>query len=267
MRYAIASRWWRGRPAAPGAGSPPPSARRVPPSSALDAAPGPALADPIYDRPETLEETAELVTALGGRGIAHRVDRLDAEQVRALADRLGSEHGRIDVLVNDIWVAEVLKGPPPKWGAALCGNTIWPTGYAQCGWTGDPSHHLARPTAVADRPAGRSLVEITDSTTEYNARTYRISVFYDLVKCAVNGWGSVQSRTRTGALRCHRGRREPGVAALGDDARRLRRHRSRLAYGTECRPRGRPPDGPARLRGVRDAAVRGPRRRSDRRRP
>src|SRR3954449_7286874 len=55
-----------------------------------------------YDRPETIEETAELVDELGGIGIAVPVDHLAGEQVRRLADRIRSEHGRLDVLVNDI---------------------------------------------------------------------------------------------------------------------------------------------------------------------
>src|SRR6202008_2561963 len=53
-----------------------------------------------YDRPETIEETAPLVTSLGGTGIAVPVDHLDPAQVQRLADRLRDEHGAIDVLVN-----------------------------------------------------------------------------------------------------------------------------------------------------------------------
>jgi NAD(P)-dependent dehydrogenase (short-subunit alcohol dehydrogenase family) len=54
------------------------------------------------DRPETIEDTAELVTALGGTGVPVQVDHLEPEQLRRLADRLRAEHGRIDVLVNNI---------------------------------------------------------------------------------------------------------------------------------------------------------------------
>src|SRR2546421_5283995 len=56
-----------------------------------------------YDRDETIEETAELVTELGGTGIAVPADHLESDQVRALADRIRADHGHIDVLVNDIW--------------------------------------------------------------------------------------------------------------------------------------------------------------------
>ena len=54
------------------------------------------------DRPETIEETGDLMTAAGGRGSALRVDHLDVEAVRGLVDRIRSERGRLDVLVNDI---------------------------------------------------------------------------------------------------------------------------------------------------------------------
>ncbi|MFD7100804.1 SDR family NAD(P)-dependent oxidoreductase, partial [Streptomyces xanthophaeus] len=72
-----------------------------------------------YDRPETVEETAELVTRLGGTGIAVQVDHLDPGQVQALAGRLRRDHGHIDVLVNDIWGAELLKGGPAQWNTPL----------------------------------------------------------------------------------------------------------------------------------------------------
>ena len=57
------------------------------------------------DRPETIEETAELVDAAGGHGIAVPCDHLDVEQVRALVARIERDHGALHVLVNDIWGA------------------------------------------------------------------------------------------------------------------------------------------------------------------
>ncbi len=139
-----------------------------------------------YDRPETIEETAELVTSLGGRGIPAAVDHLDPRQVQGLADRIRGEHGHIDVLVNDIWGAEQLKGGPPDWN-----RPIWQVdldkGLRILRLAIDThlitSHHLL-PLLVA-RPGGL-LVEVTDGTAEYNASRYRISVFYDLAKAAVN---------------------------------------------------------------------------------
>ena len=137
-------------------------------------------------RPETIEETAELVTGLGGTGIAVAIDHLDPVQVRALADRLRADQGRIDVLVNDIWGAEVLKGDPPAWN-----KPIWETDLddgLRILRLGIDTHlvtaHALLPLVVA--APGGLLVEVTDGTREYNADHYRISVFYDLVKTAVN---------------------------------------------------------------------------------
>jgi NAD(P)-dependent dehydrogenase (short-subunit alcohol dehydrogenase family) len=72
-----------------------------------------------YDRPETIEETAELVTSLGGAGIALPVDHLESDQVKTLADRIRKDFGYIDVLVNDIWGAELLKGGPSEWNTPI----------------------------------------------------------------------------------------------------------------------------------------------------
>src|SRR5215211_6526193 len=55
------------------------------------------------DRPETIEETAELVTAAGGTGIAVPVDHARSDDVAALIARIDAEHGGLDVLVNDVW--------------------------------------------------------------------------------------------------------------------------------------------------------------------
>src|SRR3979409_76166 len=61
-----------------------------------------------YDRPETIEETAELVDAAGGRGRAGECAPLQADQVQALVARVDDEQGRLDVLVNDVWGGEKL---------------------------------------------------------------------------------------------------------------------------------------------------------------
>jgi NAD(P)-dependent dehydrogenase (short-subunit alcohol dehydrogenase family) len=139
-----------------------------------------------YDRPETIEETAELVTELGGTGIAIAVDHLDSDQVRRLAARIRADHGHLDVLVNDIWGAELLKGGPAQWD-----TPIWELDLDQglriLRLAVDThlvtSHHLL--PLVVDRPGGL-VVEVTDGTTAYNATHYRLSVFYDLAKVAVN---------------------------------------------------------------------------------
>src|SRR5215813_1969521 len=139
-----------------------------------------------YERPETIEETAELVTRLGGTGIAMAVDHLESAQVKALAERLRAKHGHVDVLVNDIWGAEILKGGPAEWNTPIWrhdlekGLRIVRLGLETHLVT---SHYLL--PLVIDRPGGL-LIEVTDGTLEYNAAHYRISVFYDLVKVAVN---------------------------------------------------------------------------------
>jgi NAD(P)-dependent dehydrogenase (short-subunit alcohol dehydrogenase family) len=139
-----------------------------------------------YDRGETIEETAELVTALGGTGIAIPVDHLDPEQVRELADRIGVEHGHIDVLVNDIWGGEMLKGGPAQWDTPLWELDL-DDGLRILRLAIDThiitSHQLL--PLLIDRPGGL-VVEVTDGTTAHNASRYRISVFYDLAKVAVN---------------------------------------------------------------------------------
>lgn len=139
-----------------------------------------------YDRPETIEETAELVDELGGTGVPVVVDHLDSEQVRRLAERIRTDHGHVDVLVNDIWGGELLHGGPPKWD-----TPIWELdldgGLRMLRLGVDThlvtAHHLL--PLVVDRPGGL-VVEVTDGTLEYNATRYRISVFYDLAKIAVN---------------------------------------------------------------------------------
>jgi NAD(P)-dependent dehydrogenase (short-subunit alcohol dehydrogenase family) len=139
-----------------------------------------------YDRPETIEETAELVDTLGGTGVAVAVDHLDPEQVAALADRVTTDHGRLDVLVNDIWGGEELKGGPAEWD-----TPIWEHDLARglrilrlAIDTHLVTSHYLLPLLV--REPGGLLVEVTDGTTAYNSTHYRISAYYDLAKVAVN---------------------------------------------------------------------------------
>jgi NAD(P)-dependent dehydrogenase (short-subunit alcohol dehydrogenase family) len=133
------------------------------------------------DRPETIEETAELATAAGGEGIAVAVDHLDLVQVRGLVERIDSEQGRLDLLVNDIWGAEHLF----EWNTPL--------------WEHDLDHGLRLLRLAIDthlitshhalplllRRPGGLVVEVTDGTAAYNADHYRVSLFYDLAKASV----------------------------------------------------------------------------------
>jgi NAD(P)-dependent dehydrogenase (short-subunit alcohol dehydrogenase family) len=139
-----------------------------------------------YQRAETIEETAELVTHLGGTGIAVAVDHLEPEQVKNLADRIRKDHGHIDALVNDIWGGELLKGGPSEWNKPIWEHNL-DDGLRILRLAIDThlitSHHLL--PLVINKPGGL-LVEVTDGTAGYNVSHYRISVFYDLAKVAVN---------------------------------------------------------------------------------
>ena len=134
-----------------------------------------------YDRPETIEETAELVSAEGGEGIAVAVDHLDPEQVRALVERIDAEHGRLDVLVNDIWGGEKLaEWDTPVWEHDLAGGLRMLRLAVE---THLITSHFA--LALLVRRPGGLVVEMTDGTRAYNDEHYRLSTFYDLAKASV----------------------------------------------------------------------------------
>jgi NAD(P)-dependent dehydrogenase (short-subunit alcohol dehydrogenase family) len=142
-------------------------------------------------RPETIEETGELMAdaagpggagGAGGEGIALRVDHLEPGQVRALADRIDADHGRLDILVNDIFGGDRY---------AQFGTTVWehdlPGGLRMIRMGIDThliTSHVALPLLI--RHPGGLVVEMTDGTAEYNVR-YRdgVGIYYDLVKAAV----------------------------------------------------------------------------------
>ena len=132
------------------------------------------------DRPETIEETAELVDAAGGRGIAVPVDHLVANEVRDLIARIDGEQGRLDVLVNDIWGQTVMEWNATVWESDLDrGLHLLRLGVE----THAITSHFALPLMIR-RPGGL-VVEVTDGTDEYNATNYRVSFFYDVAKAAV----------------------------------------------------------------------------------
>jgi NAD(P)-dependent dehydrogenase (short-subunit alcohol dehydrogenase family) len=148
-------------------------------------------------RPETIEQTAELVDAEGGTGIAVRVDHNDAPAVHALVERIRAEQGRLDVLVNDIWGGEGLfEWSTPIWehdlanGLKLLHNALD---------THLITSHCALPLLL-EHPGGL-LVELTDGTAEYNATRYRENAFYDLAKTTLTrlAWGLAQELGPRGA--------------------------------------------------------------------
>jgi NAD(P)-dependent dehydrogenase (short-subunit alcohol dehydrogenase family) len=142
------------------------------------------------DRAETIEETADLVTAAGGQGIAAQVDHLETDQVESLVRRIDREHGRLDVLVNNIWGGELLFSWDEKvWEHSLDkGLHILRLAIDTHIIT---SHH-ALPLMI--REPGGLVVEVTDGTADYNAANYRISLFYDLAKTSVNRLAFAQSK-------------------------------------------------------------------------
>ncbi|MEU7722805.1 SDR family oxidoreductase [Streptomyces tibetensis] len=134
-----------------------------------------------YDRPETIEDTADLVTAAGGKGVAVPTDHLDRAQVRALVDKIADEQGRLDVLVNDIWGAERLFGwDTPLWEHDLDNGLRLLRLAVE---THAVTSHYALPLLL--RNPGGLVVEVTDGTADYNAEHYRVSFFYDLAKASV----------------------------------------------------------------------------------
>jgi NAD(P)-dependent dehydrogenase (short-subunit alcohol dehydrogenase family) len=114
------------------------------------------------------------------------VDHLVPVDVQGLAERLKNEFGNIDILVNDIWGAEILKGGPNEWNTPLWELDLT-KGLRILRLAIDThiitSKHLL--PLLIKKPGGL-LVEVTDGTTQYNASHYRISVYYDLAKVAVN---------------------------------------------------------------------------------
>jgi NAD(P)-dependent dehydrogenase (short-subunit alcohol dehydrogenase family) len=150
-----------------------------------------------YNRPETIEDTAEAVTAAGGSGIAVQVDHLDPRQVQAVAARIDAEHARLDILVNDIWGGEhLIEWNVPVWKHSLEGGLRMMR-------LGIDTHlitsHFTLPLLI--RQPGGLLVEMTDGTAEYNQVNYRLSVYYDLVKTSVvrMAWALGNELARHGA--------------------------------------------------------------------
>ncbi len=128
-------------------------------------------------RPETIEETAELVTAAGGRAIAVRTDHTVEAEVERLFARVRADEGRLDVLVNDVWGGDALT----EWG-----RPFWELSTAQGLELLERAVHSHLVTSrhgvplMVERNAGL-VVEVTDGDT----LGYRGNLFYDLAKNAV----------------------------------------------------------------------------------
>jgi NAD(P)-dependent dehydrogenase (short-subunit alcohol dehydrogenase family) len=138
-------------------------------------------ADYYKNRPETIEETAELVSARGGKGIAAVVDHLEPKQVEELIARINKEQKNLHILVNDIsesaehelgktfWQADLERG------LAMFRNAVH---------THIITSHFAAPllidTAKGTRGCGL-IVEIGDG----DSYTYRGHLFFDMIKTTV----------------------------------------------------------------------------------
>ncbi len=129
-------------------------------------------------RPETIEETAELIEAAGGRAVAVRVDHTAPAEVEALAARVRADEGRLDILVNDIWGGdELIDWGAPFWKADMAAVRTLLDRAVLSHWI--TARHLA-PMMVA---AGRGLiVEVTDG----DSAGYRGQLLYDFCKASAN---------------------------------------------------------------------------------
>lgn len=136
----------------------------------------PATTGIFAGRAETIDETAEMVTARGGQGIAVRVDHLDAAQVEALFARVGREQGRLDILVNDISEGSTHEWKPfwklnlDKGFEMMC-NALH-------------THIITSKHAAPLMIKGKRglIVEVGDGDALY----YRSNLFYDLIKITVS---------------------------------------------------------------------------------
>jgi NAD(P)-dependent dehydrogenase (short-subunit alcohol dehydrogenase family) len=129
------------------------------------------------NRPETIEETAQMVTAYGGVGLPVQVDHTVAAQVAALFARVRAEQGQLDILVNDVWGGDALT----DWGKPFWELAIEPGLLMQ--QRGVHSHIITSRYGVPlmlEHQRGL-IVEITDGDT----LTYRDNLFYDLAKTSV----------------------------------------------------------------------------------
>ncbi len=136
------------------------------------------------NRPETIEETGELIDAAGGHGVALRVDHLEPEEVGDLVTKIREEQGRLDVLVNDIFGGErYLEWDRKLWEHDLAGGLRMLR-------MGIDTHLITANKALPlmlDGSSDRGLViEMTDGTHEYNQKyRERVGFYYDLVKASV----------------------------------------------------------------------------------
>jgi NAD(P)-dependent dehydrogenase (short-subunit alcohol dehydrogenase family) len=138
-------------------------------------------------RPETIEETGELIAAAGGEGSALVVDHEDAASVTELVERIERDQGRLDVLVNDIFGGDrYMEWDKPLWEHDWAGGLrMLQMGVHTHLITCRAAIPALLRTARADGTLGL-VVEMTDGTSEANAEFRRnVGFYYDLVKANV----------------------------------------------------------------------------------
>jgi NAD(P)-dependent dehydrogenase (short-subunit alcohol dehydrogenase family) len=134
----------------------------------------PATAGYFAGRPETIEETAEMVDAAGGVGVAVRVDHAVEGEVAALCARVRQEQGRLDLLVNVFWGGPAVTQWGRFWAHPLdAGRELF-----EAAWPHVITCRHAAPLMV-ERGSGL-IVQLTDG----DALDYRHNLFYDLARIA-----------------------------------------------------------------------------------
>jgi NAD(P)-dependent dehydrogenase (short-subunit alcohol dehydrogenase family) len=139
------------------------------------------------DRPETIEETGELIEAAGGVGSARVVDHEDPAAVAELVATIEREQGRLDVLVNDIFGGDrYMEWDKPLWEHDWAGGLrMLQMGVHTHLITSGSAIPLMLRTVEAHGTHGL-VVEMTDGTSEANAEFRRnVGFYYDLVKANV----------------------------------------------------------------------------------
>jgi NAD(P)-dependent dehydrogenase (short-subunit alcohol dehydrogenase family) len=133
-------------------------------------------------RPETIEETGELISAAGGEGSPLVVDHEDPAAVAELVATIEREQGRLDVLVNDIFGGDkYMEWDKPLW------EHDWAGGLRML-QMGVHTHLITSRAAIPLMLRGTRglVVEMTDGTSEANADFRRnVGFYYDLVKANV----------------------------------------------------------------------------------
>lgn len=136
----------------------------------------------LMTMPGTIDDTADEVGAVGGRGIAVPCDHSDSSEVRALFERVEREQGRLDLLVNNAW------GGHETFSLATLNAPFWEQPLEH--WDSMLNHGV-RNHVIANQMAApwfvRQKCGLVVATTFWDRDRYiRGNMFYDLAKMAIN---------------------------------------------------------------------------------